>query len=138
MNKTDLEKLKPLKAEVKQLQEELRDFPVGDTYVGDTIKDYGFNAKGSIQIIQGYGMSNKQYTKRQQLIKKLARKLADIQDMIADMEDWLDDVADSEARNILRLTYVNGLTQNEIGTEIGYDQSAISKKMKTFWKNQKL
>lgn len=138
MTKRELEQLKSLKLEVKQLRDEIRDLPVGDTPVTDTIKDYSFNAKGSNQVIRGYGMSEKQYANRQRLTKKLARKLTDIQDAIYEMECWLDDVPDSETRTILRFTYRNGLTQAQIGKETGYDQSVISRKIKTFWKNQTL
>lgn len=135
MTKKDLEQLKSLKLEAKHLQEEIRDLPTGDTYVADTIKDYSENAKGSIQIIQGYGMSNKQYAKRQQLAKKLARKLAEIQDLITDMEDWLDNIPDSEMRDILRLTYRNGLTREKVAAELGCDECTVRRKIKRFFQN---
>lgn len=134
MNRTQLGQLKTLKLEVKGLQEELSTFPIGDTYVADTIKDYS-SGYPRVQIIRGYGMSESAYKKQQQLYKRLVKKNEEIQDLIAEMEEWLDTIPDSETRLILRLTYRNGLTQEKIAEELGCSDRTVKRKIKTFWGN---
>ncbi|MCE5227921.1 MAG: DUF1492 domain-containing protein [Porphyromonadaceae bacterium] len=67
------------------------------------------------------------------LRNKLERKLEELQESIMEMETWLDTIGDSEIRTILRLTYRNGLTQEEIGLEIGYSRSGVAMKVKRFF-----
>lgn len=60
------------------------------------------------------------------LINKLMRKLTEA-------EKFIESVEDSEMRTILRMYYINGDSQQEIGDELHYDQTTISHKIKCFW-----
>ena len=68
--------------------------------------------------------------------QKLYEKQRQIQDEIAFLENWLDSVPDPEMRDILRLQYINGLTQEEIAAELGYSRSAIAMKLNRFWEQR--
>lgn len=128
MDKERLKKLKSLIKEAEHLEieiEETRWFPKEP--VTDSAKDYRTGYPHSITIA-GYGDS--EWVKlRQRLYEKLGR----IQAERMMLENWLDSVQDPELRDILRLQYINGLTQEEVAQELGYSRSAIAMKLQKFW-----
>lgn len=130
MTKDRLKKLRALVKEAEHLQSQYIDaicFP--KEQVVDSYKDYstGFPHTKSIS---GYGDSA--YVDVRQ---KLYEKQRQIQQEIAFLEDWLDSVEDPELRDILRLQYINGLTQEHIASELGYTRETISRKLKAFWES---
>lgn len=130
MTKDRLKKLRALVKEAEHLQSQYIDaicFP--KEQVVDSYKDYstGFPHTKSIS---GYGDSA--YVDVRQ---KLYEKQRQIQQEIAFLEDWLDSVEDPELRDILRLQYINGLTQEQIAVELGYARETISRKLKAFWES---
>lgn len=132
MNKKRLTKLKSLISEAEHLSveiEELQWFPK-EQVVGYA-KDYKTGYPHNIAI-PGYG--NAEWVElRQRLYEKLGR----IQAERMSLENWLDSISDPEIRDILRLQYINGLTQEEIARELGYARETISRKLRTFWESQK-
>lgn len=129
MTKDRLKKLRALVKEAEHLQSQYIDaicFP--KEQVVDSYKDYstGFPHTKSIS---GYGDSA--YVDVRQ---KLYEKQRQIQQEIAFLEDWLDSVEDPELRDILRLQYINGLTQEQIAAELGYSERTIRRKLCEFWK----
>lgn len=129
MTKDRLKKLRALVKEAEHLQSQYIDaicFP--KEQVVDSYKDYstGFPHTKSIS---GYGDSS--YVDVRQ---KLYKKHRQIQQEIAFLEDWLDSVEDPELRDILRLQYINGLTQEQIAAELGYSERTIRRKLCEFWK----
>lgn len=129
MTKKRLKKMRSLILEARHLQEML-DRPAKTTeYVGDTAKDYRTGKPHSIKIT-GYG--EQEYP---ELKERYYQKLRQIQQEIAFLEGFLDQVEDPQTRDILRLYYVNGLTQEQIAEELGYDARTIRRKIKIFWEN---
>lgn len=126
--KTRLKKLRALIKEAEHLQSEYNDLicfpkePVCDSY-----KDYRTGYPHT-KPMAGYGDSD--YIDIRQ---RLYEKHRQIQKEIAYLESWLDSVEDPEMRDILRLLYINGLTQEEIAAELGYTRSGIATKVKRFW-----
>lgn len=130
MTKARLKKLRALIREAEHLQSEYNDalcFP--KEQVVDSYKDYstGFPHTKSLS---GYGDSA--YVDIRQ---RLYDKQLQIQGEIAFLENWLDSVEDPELRDILRLQYVNGLTQEEIADELGYNVRTIKRRLHEFWKD---
>lgn len=99
----------------------------GKEYLADTVKDYRSGYPHNILIS---GIGDDKYPRIQQ---EYYEKLRKIQSEIAAIEKWLDGVPDSEVRDILRLQYVNGLTQEQIADELGYARETVSRKLKKFW-----
>lgn len=99
----------------------------GKEYLADTVKDYRSGYPHNILIS---GIGDDKYPKIQQ---EYYEKLRKIQSEIAAIEKWLDGVPDPEVRDILRLQYVNGLTQEQIADELGYARETVSRKLKKFW-----
>lgn len=129
MEKSRLKKLRALISELEHLQSQYTDmlcFP--KEQVTDSAADYRTGFPHTISI-SGYGDSS--YVDIRQ---RLYDKQRQIQAEIALLEDWLDSVEDPELRDILRLQYINGLTQEEIAQELGYTRSGIAMKLNRFWK----
>ena len=127
MTKKRLKRMRSLISEARHLQE-MHDQPAKTTeYVGDTAKDYRTGKPHSITIT-GYGQQD-----YPELKERYYQKLRDIQREIAFLEGFLDQVEDPQTRDILRLYYVNGLTQEQIAEELGYARSAIAMKLHRFW-----
>lgn len=130
MNRSELRQLKKLiaeKADIEQRMERQSFKPKEE--VADTAKDYrtGF---GKTIIIRGYG--DEEWKK---LRDKWYVKLVHISQRIQQMETFLDEVDDAEIRQILRLRYQDGLSQEEVGERMGYSRQAIQKKEERFWKS---
>lgn len=133
MNKSDLLKLKNLIKEIESLQKELEQLKWQPKEpVVDYAKDY---RHGYPRIITLVGQGDEDYARVKQ---KLTDSLVKVQRERLRLEEWLDSVEDSEMRNILRLQYVNGLTQEEIADELGYSLSTIKRRLKEFWTKSKV
>lgn len=128
--KKRLKKLRALIKEAEHLQSEYNDLicfpkePVCDSY-----KDYRTGYPHT-KPMAGYGDSD--YVDIRQ---RLYEKHRQIQGEIAFLEEWLDSIPDPEIRDILRLLYINGLTQERIAAELGYSVITIKRRLKNFWEN---
>lgn len=130
MTKERLKKLRALIKEAGHLQcqyDDLICFPKEE--VADTYSDYRTGYPHT-KATAGYGDSA-----YPELRQKLDRKLRKIQEEIAALESWLDSVEDPDMRDILRLLYINGLTQEQAADELGYSVITIKRRLKNFWKN---
>lgn len=130
MTKNRLKKLRALIREAEHLQSEYTDmicFP--KEQVVDSAKDYSTGHPHTISI-SGYG--DPSYMDVRQ---RLYEKQRQIQAEIAFLENWLDSIDDPEMRDILRLQYVNGLTQEQIAAELGYSVRTIKRRLHEFWKD---
>lgn len=117
------ENIKYLKAEIKAIEDMLKNLPKAQDLVKGSDEEYPYcerriRLEGSDEI------------KASKLSKKYKRRLEDLQDELSICEDLLNKIEDAETRVILRLYYVNSLSQKEIGAELGYTQSNVAKKLK--------
>lgn len=130
MTKERLKKLRALIKEAGHLQcqyDDLICFPKEE--VADTYNDYRTGYPHT-KATAGYGDSA-----YPELRQKLDKKLREIQTEIMFLENWLDSVEDPEMRDILRLLYINGLTQEQAADELGYSVITIKRRLKNFWKD---
>lgn len=122
----ELEKLKKLKLEAKQLEEELHRIP----YTKDSVKGSMTEHPYIEQTIRIEGADEH----RSNMLRAcLQGKLTEIQEAIWNMEGYLDTVDDPEMRTILRLYYRNGLTQAEVAEELGISERTVIRKIKKFF-----
>ena len=130
MKKQELKHLKKLIAEKKDLESRLekQQFKPKEE-LADTVKDYRTGYPKTI-VIRGYG--DKEWKRLRDVYYM---KLGDICGRIQRMEDFLNSVEDAELREILRLRYQDGLSQEEIAERLNYSRSAIQKKEERFWKS---
>ena len=128
MTKGRLKKLRALAREAEHLQcqyDDLVCFP--KELVADTYNDYG---TGHPHVKLASGPGDAAYPALRQ---KLYGKLREIQAEVAFLEGWLDSVEDPEMRDILRLLYAGGLTQEQAAEELGYSVITIKRRLKAFW-----
>lgn len=126
VRRKDMEQLRALNQELVTLNEKYRNMPRSEE-AADTYGDYRTGYK-KIKVMRGYSTK-----KSDRLMKMINRKIEQIHRSLAEMEEWLDQVEDSEMRDILRLYYGDGLSLEEIGRRKGYDRSTIGKKLSKFW-----
>lgn len=129
MNRKDMEQLRALRQELNTLNERYLHMPKSEE-VADTYGDYRTGRKKR-KVVRGYS------SKRADNLKdKIDGKTNQLQAMIIELEEFLDSIESSEIRDIFRLYYVEGMTQEQIGDRKGYSRSAIGNKIDTFWDKQ--
>lgn len=129
MTKEELEELRSIKTEIKQLDEELHNLPMTKDSVTGSMTEHPYIQR-TIQVT-GLDM-----IKGAKIQIRLEGKLADLQGKLTEMEDWLDGVEDSADRSILRLYFRNAMTMKEIGAALGYSESMISKRLKKIFEKE--
>jgi len=123
------ENIKYLKAEIKAIEDMLKNLPKAQDLVKGSDEEYPYcerriRLEGSDEI------------KASKLSKKYKRRLEDLQDELSVCEDLLNKIEDVETRALLRMYYILGMSQNEIAKEFKYDRSTVSKKIKKIFKDQ--
>lgn len=126
MKRKDFEQLRALRQELKTLEEKLAKTPRSE-YVGDTYGDYRTGQK-KIKVVQG--SSSKRHDK---LAKIYASKASQLKEKIVETEWELEQIEDPVIRDIFRLYYQDGLSEEEVGERKNYSRSAISTKINDFW-----
>ena len=127
MTRKEMEQCRSLPIEIKAIEASMKS--PKSNYVVVFYKDYR-TGKGIPKAKQERDGGEedlkiiKAYHKR--TVAKLKRKLAAAEKFIASIED-------SEIRTILRMYYINGNSQQEIGDAMRYSQAAISSKLNAFW-----
>lgn len=122
MDKTIFKNIKATKLEIAEIQRELQNLPITKDSVHGSMPEFPY-----IQhtvVIRGIDVQQ-----GDKLRRKLGNKLVELQRQLADVEDVLDGVEDPIDRSIIRL-YCAGLNLKNIGWELGYSESAISKRLK--------
>lgn len=83
-------------------------------------------------MVRGYDPDT-YYRKLDRLQKKLQRKLEEYADEYDKILDYLDTVEDSLMRSIMMCKYINGLTWEQTGKEIGYSSRQCKRKHREFF-----
>lgn len=132
MTKKEMEELISIKQEINAIEMSL--CAPKSTYTFAFYKDYK-TGHPIPKIETGYDDGT---IDKEQLIKKLITAKKKLQSKIIEAEEFIAEQNESELRTILRSYYINGLSQEEIGQLLGYNQSVISRKISIFWRKQKL
>lgn len=122
MTRKRIEQYRSLKAEIKELDHKLKNIGEDDQmYCSDTILDYR-TGKGVPRGISGidWGKLHKTEERYMKMKEELEKECAEI-------EVYINGIQDSRLRRILRLKYVDGKSQMEIGMVMHLDQSMVSK-----------
>lgn len=129
--KERLSNIKAIKLEIKDIQNRIDHLPMAKDVVRGSLPEFPYTAV-NISIT---GVDEDAAAK---LRCKLERKCRQLQDEIAELETIMDGIGNSEMRLILRLLYVDGLSQEQIARELGYSRSAIAVKLHRFFKTAQL
>ena len=96
----------------------------------DFYKDYR-TGKGIPKSVVGFVFYERDIHAREQKIKL---RLKQLESVIKNAEEEIDSVDDPELRSILRLYYIEGETQENIGKILHIERSSVSKKLKKIQK----
>lgn len=130
MTRKRLQAIRALRQELDTLEKKYIKTPKREE-VADTVGDYSLGVKRTLVI---RGISDQ---RSRELEEKILIKQAKLENEALLLENFLEEVEDSEMRDILRLYFVLGLTQEEIGDRKGYSRQAITKKIDRFFEEDK-
>lgn len=105
-------------------------------------KQTAMNKKQAEELIPLYqeAMTIKEYCltryKSEHLQRLYKEKYNSIVDKVEEIETWLDSIEDAELRDIMRLRYEMGITQQDIADRKGYERSTVAMKIKRYWKKK--
>ena len=128
MTRAEMEQIKTIPSEIDAIKDTLNNPRM--EYVNVYYKDYR-TGKGIPKSRSEYDYDHLEWNK---LKRKLKRKIERLGRLVVKAEKFIETIDDSELRTILRQYYINGRTQEAIGSQLGYDDSTISKKLDAFWK----
>ena len=128
MTRAEMEQIKTIPFEIDAIRDTLNNPRI--EYVNVYYKDYR-TGKG---VPKSSSERDYDHAEWNRLKRKLNRKIERLAKLVVKAEQYIDTLDDSEMRTILRQYYINGHTQEEIGNQLGYDDSTISKKLDAFWK----
>lgn len=130
MTRKEMEQCISLRHEIKAIEDSMKS--PKSTYVVVFYKDYRTGKgipKARQEVDNGEAelkaLRDRLNSRKRRLMKKLQAA-----------EKFIDKVEDSEMRTILRMYYINGCSQQDIGDELHYSQTAISAKIRMFWLEQ--
>jgi len=133
LTKEELLKLRKITSEVEQIKQELEN--VKCEYVMDSVKGSSVNypyTQHGIKI-EGYDIGS--YNRKVKRIQnRLTRKLEELMDEKDILTEYICTVNDSDLRQILMYRYINGLTWQEIGANMGYAAITVRTKHDKFLK----
>lgn len=128
MDKEQLKQIKYLKNEIKMLKNQITELDytsTTDTVTGsDASFPYTFH---SIKIrgidYQGYINKLNRYQRR------LERRVEELIDLLEETTDYIDNIDDSQIRQIITLRYVNGLEWGQVAAKMGGNNTADGVRM---------
>lgn len=127
----EIEDLKRKKAEVeKQIEKLLED---------GVVKDKVYGGMGGIQgfVIEGFPL--KEYNRRRMLLRKrndaLKRQENDLLELLSLIEHEINAIGNSRDRQILKMFFIDGVSQSKIAEKFYIDQSVVSRIIKKYTEN---
>lgn len=139
MTKNELREIVKLRKELKQWQEKLQQLDYGDneTIVSDKVRgsmsQFPYSAR-SFNLIGREQMSEECIIKRNEIGEKISKTYYKINCKINDAIDYINSIEDSEIRSILTYRYIDGLTWEQIGENMIFDESTVRKKHDNWFK----
>ena len=132
MQKADLERYRQLEKEIELLKAEIQEISpefTTDKVTGSMVEHpYIFTSfKISGYDSEGYSVKVKR------LERKLKRKLDELMDERARIEEYIESIDNATTRMILRLRHIDGMKWHQIGNELGYSERQCRRKYKEFF-----
>lgn len=136
MKEEELEEYQKIKKEIKLLDEEIKkekrkEIPIVLGTVRGSMHDFPYLEKRTVVEMYEPGMSDE----KNKLIKMRQKKKQELEYVAYQIESYIDEVPDSEMRMILKMRYIDGLTQDKIARRINIDQSRVSRRISNYMKN---
>lgn len=133
MTEKELKQYRPMKNEIQDLERRMqeereRDIPAVCGKVKGSMKEFPY-IEERISVEMNEPVERDKSRKR---IEKWQKRKAELEERVAEIEAFIEDIADSDTCRIFRLWVYDGKRQKEIAEIVGYDRSVISKKIKRY------
>lgn len=139
MDHKSLEQLKHLQKEIRQLERQIKQLRNTRIQRGHMVADTVQASSRHFPYTQ-YCLSIKSWAEGddipaknrfiQELEGQLKAKKTSCWEELLKINTWINNLPDSETRQIMRMRYIEGLSLKEIGKETDYELSTIGKKIK--------
>lgn len=133
MDKCELSQLRYLSREIVQLKKQLEktESIVETRMVTDSVVGSSPAYPYIKHVIKITGVDISDYEKHvQRLRNSLKRQIDGLMDKVAEIQEYIETVPDSEMRMILQCRYINGLTWEQIESETGIPQTTAKRKFR--------
>lgn len=125
MNKDQLRQLRHLKREIELLQDQI--INLESEIVTDKVRgsdpEYPYTEK-SFYIT---GFAHEEHSRKMKRLKeRLQRRVDDLLELVAEINEFVEDIDDSLLRQIIILRHVNGLTWEQVAAHVGGGNTADS------------
>lgn len=136
MTEKELKEYKSLCKEIESLDERIQRLEEKEVEV------VAGKVKGSMKVFPyietriGVKMySPEQIAAQHELIKVYQRRKAEVEEKKLEIEQYIDNIEDSQLRLIFQYRYIDGLKQREIADKLYLDRSRISRKVSDYLQN---
>ena len=117
MTRQELKQIRHLKSEIKLLQEQI--LTLESEIVTDKVKGSDPDHPWTERHYIIRGLPGERNEKLLRLRDRLERRKSDLQDMRAEIFEWVEGIEDSLLRQVIILRHVNGLSWRQVAREIG-------------------
>lgn len=139
MTKERLEELRYIEKSIKVIQGDIK--KINEDMQNVTGKVCTDVVKGSTSeypyIERHFQIEGVDYHSYERLRKKMQVKEQELQSKLAELEEWLEEIEDERLYLIFRMKYRNGLTNEQIGREIGFTAGRISQMIHKYLRESK-
>ena len=136
MNKSELQQLSSLNKEIELLKKQIdsAEYAVTPRIARDRVKGsskyFPFNERTfAISGVDHIGYDRKV----KNLKRQLQNRIDDLMDKVAEANEYISFVPDSEIRMILQCKFINRLTWEQIEIETGINERTARRKFKNWW-----
>lgn len=135
-----LEKYNAIEREIKRINRKLDYYamhPVAAVHgvVAGSRKSFPYSQRHFVVSGSDVKSDEKRKQKIQNLMIELQNRKREYEEMQIEIDIAIEEIEDIEMRQILQYKYIDRMTDFEIGQELGYDRSSISKKLTEFFSN---
>jgi len=136
MTKFDLGQLKDLNKEIELLQRQIADAPNKANKVFGTVKGSSPKLPFQERGIRVSWIDWADYDRKVTgLRKKLQHRVDELMTKVVEINTFIEGVPDAEVRMILQLKYINGMSFEEIGPELGMSERTVRRKFRKWWES---
>lgn len=133
MNKSELSQLKYIGKEIEYLKKQLKEaeYQVETRMTTDSVVGSMPTYPYIQHVIKISGVDVDDYDRKvERLRRSLERRIQDLLDKTAEIQEYISTIDDSETRLILQCRFINGLTWEQIEEETGISQTTAKRKFR--------
>lgn len=128
MDKEKLKQLRYLESEIEVLKKQIEDLEY--TITTDSVKGSNPYFPYEERNFTITGINYREYNKKaQRLQRKLNRKAEELIDLVEETYEYIDNIDDSQIRQVITLRYINGLSWDQVAASMGGNNTADSIRM---------